>query len=77
MLFRSELIKVLSELDPDLNVYRHGYEGGYHDVTHATKSRMVRDYHNPDEWWYGSHELLDSVYDSYSVEKTEDGIIIS
>ena len=22
-----ELIKVLSELDPDLNVYRHGYEG--------------------------------------------------
>ena len=72
-----ELIKVLSELDPDLNVYRHGYEGGYHDVTHATKSRMVRDYHNPDEWWYGSHELLDSVYDSYSVEKTEDGIIIS
>ena len=72
-----EFIKILSELDPNLNVYRHGYEGGYHDVTHATKSRMVRDYHNLDEWWYGPHELLDSVYDSYSVEKTEDGIIIS
>lgn len=71
-----ELIKVLSELDPNLNVYRTGYEGGYHDVTGPVKDRMVRNYHNPDEWWYGPHESIDSVYDNYSVEKTEDGIII-
>ena len=71
-----ELIKELSKLDPNLNVYISGYEGGYKDITVVAKDRMVRDYHNPDEWWYGSHELVEAVYDSYQIEKSEDGIII-
>ena len=71
-----ELIKELSKLDPDLNVYVSGYEGGYVDVEGVSKDRMVRDYHRTEEWWYGSHELVESVYDSYQIEKSEDGIII-
>ena len=71
-----ELIKELSKLDPDLNVYVSGYEGGYEDVEGVSKDRMVRDHHKEDEWWYGPHELVEAVYDAYQIEKSEDGIII-
>lgn len=71
-----QLIKELSELDPNLNVYVSGYEGGYEDVEGVSKNRMVREYHSKDDWWYGPHEMVESVYDSYLVEKSEDGIII-
>ena len=71
-----ELIKELSKLDPNLNVYVSGYEGGYNDVTELSNDRMVRNYHKPEDWWYGPHEIVESVYDSYQIEKSEDGIII-
>ena len=70
-----ELIKELSKLDPDLNVYVSGYEGGFLDVEAAVKNRIVRNYHNEETWWYGPHELVE-IADSYQVEKSEDGIII-
>lgn len=69
-----ELIKELSTLDPNLNVYTPGYEGGFDDLNYVSKSRMVRDYHK--EWYYGSHELLEDVRDSYEVTKSEDCIIV-
>mgnify|MGYP003335639725 CR=1 FL=1 len=70
-----ELINELEKRDPNLNVYISGYEGGYNDVEGLSVERMVRNYHNEETWWYGSHELVE-VVDSYQIEKSEDGIII-
>jgi hypothetical protein len=51
----SELIKHLETLDPELNVFVRGYEGGYDYPTisevHTFKLNVN------DEWWYGSHEI--------------------
>lgn len=68
-----ELIDRLSELDPNLNVYRSGYEGGYEEVSYLTIDKIVRNYHKEDEWWYGRHELA-GVANSDS--EPEDCIII-
>ena len=51
-----ELIDLLSRIDPDLDVYRPGYEGGYEDVNNIRFEDMVRNYNPEDEWWYGPHE---------------------
>jgi len=49
---------LLQNLDPDLPVVRHGYEGGYSDATNARTVELVSDYNDPEEWWYGPHEDL-------------------
>ena len=57
-----ELIETLSQLDPNLRVMTHGYEGGYVDVSWPVdkESPNVVDMAlnvNP-EWYYGSHERV-------------------
>ena len=70
-----ELIEQLQKLDPNLHVFTEGYEGGYNDIDEDYDVlEIALDVHS--DWWYGPHESVESVYDAYQVEKSEDGIII-
>lgn len=51
-----ELIEKLSELDPELHVFVHGYEGGYAKVKDISEEQeFALNVHG--EWYYGPHEL--------------------
>lgn len=56
-----ELIEKLSQLDPELEVYLHGYEGGYCDVFKTEHITLCKDYYGEEYWWYGPHEIVDRV----------------
>ena len=49
-----QLIETLSEMDPDLEVYVNGYEGGYNDAVLLEPIMVCKNYHT--EWYYGKHE---------------------
>lgn len=49
-----ELIQKLSELDPDLHVFTHGYEGGFNDIEISEPKDISLNVH--EHWWYGKHE---------------------
>jgi hypothetical protein len=49
-----ELIEQLQQLDPELNVFVDGYEGGYDDVVISEIKNIALDVHN--EWYYGKHD---------------------
>jgi hypothetical protein len=50
-----ELIQKLSELDPELNIFTQGYEGGFKDIDSSLPEIDV--YLNVhEEWWYGPHD---------------------
>lgn len=50
----AELIEKLNELDPALEVYVAGYEGGYNDAGPINPVTVCKNYHT--EWYYGKHE---------------------
>ena len=52
----AELIELLQELDPELEVVVDGYEGGLAEVTEATTLKVIRDHNSEDPWYYGPHE---------------------
>jgi hypothetical protein len=70
-----ELIEQLQTLDPDLQVFVNGYEGGFNDVVSLTGDvyDMALDYHGM--WYYGKHEIVDNIVDptEYKIVK---GIIL-
>jgi hypothetical protein len=70
-----ELIEALSNLDPELQVFRPGYEGGFADVTISKPQSFCLDVHA--EWYYGPHEtssyLDEEARQSY---KQVNGIIL-
>lgn len=55
-----ELINQLQNLDPTLEVYVNGYEGGYDDVDKIEHIEVCRDFYY-DEWYYGNHEEFNAV----------------
>lgn len=59
-----ELIEKLSELDPELHVFVNGYEGGFHYVDKITGPQDFSLNWN-DEWYYGPHELTESIGEEY------------
>lgn len=59
-----ELIEKLSELDPELHVFTHGYEGGFHYVNEITEPQNFSlNWYT--EWYYGPHELTESVREEF------------
>jgi len=52
-----ELIEKLQQLDPDLHVFVHGYEGGYNDADISPVKEIMLNYNT--EWYYGKHEEAD------------------
>lgn len=51
-----ELIEVLSQLDPELMVVVHGYEGGVNEVDRCDVYDIELNVNT--EWYYGKHEIL-------------------
>ena len=55
-----ELINQLQQLDPNLRIFKDGYEGAYNDINNiSTEVEMVLDVHS--EWWYGNHERVEDL----------------
>jgi hypothetical protein len=52
----AELIERLQTFDSALEVYTHGYEGGYNDVEDFKHITVCRNYNT--ESYYGNHEDL-------------------
>lgn len=50
-----ELIEKLKEVDPNVEVFAPGYEGGYRDIETDFVIKTYRKDVNT-EWWYGPHE---------------------
>jgi len=51
-----ELIEVLSQLDPELMVVVHGYEGGVNEVDKCELRDIELNVNTA--WYYGKHEIL-------------------
>jgi hypothetical protein len=66
-----ELIEKLQQLDPDLYVFVHGYEGGYADASVSDIKDIALNVN--DEWYYGPHE--DANNESHVPEKTQYKIV--
>ena len=72
-----ELIRELSALDPELEVFIAGYEGGYERVTDISEPQdFILHWHS--EWYYGPHELLKETIDTETDKeyKTTRGIFL-
>ena len=52
-----QLIEHLQTLDPELYIFRPGYEGGLEDINVNSNIILVELEHNK-EWWYGPHEQV-------------------
>lgn len=51
----SQLVEALSKLDPDLEVFIPGYEGGWENISENIEvSSFVKDANI--EWYYGPHQ---------------------
>jgi len=51
-----QLIEVLSQLDPELMVVVHGYEGGVNEVDKCELCDIELNVNTA--WYYGKHEIL-------------------
>jgi len=69
-----ELIEQLQQFDPEMEVMRHGYEGGVENVTIFDIEQVALNAN--EEWYYGSHE---EVYQdkSYPGKEIITALIIS
>jgi hypothetical protein len=73
-----ELIEHLQQLDPELNVFTRGYEGGVDDLLSIDgPTDIILDVNSKDKWWYGRHEYSNQYYKTkYSNNKTTKGIVL-
>jgi len=55
-----QLIEQLKNYPQDLRVVVRGYEGGYNDVDTFETLNLVLNYY--DEWYYGKHEDVSSIF---------------
>ena len=51
-----ELIEQLQTLDPDLQVFTSGYEGGFSDIEISKPNTFCLNVNK--EWYYGPHETV-------------------
>jgi hypothetical protein len=59
MITVEQLIEQLKQHDPQLPVVLSGYEGGvYCGPSNATTVTIALNINDPDDWWYGPHELV-------------------
>ena len=66
-----ELIEKLSELDPELHVFTHAYEGGYNDIKISDIKEIALNVYS--EWYYGKHEEVALL--SLSVKKENKKVV--
>lgn len=65
----SDLIQILSQYDPETVLVIPGYEGGFSPLHTARLETLLKNVN--DEWYYGSHDTVDSVSDPESYEKEQ------
>jgi hypothetical protein len=56
-----DLIQELQKHDPEMQVVRHGYEGGVDFVSHVICREIALDVN--EEWFYGKHEIVFTDYE--------------
>jgi len=57
-----DLIILLQEINPELEVFLEGYEGGYKQFHAIDKAEdFVLNVNTEDKWWYGPHERVKDV----------------
>jgi hypothetical protein len=56
-----ELIEQLQPLNPDLQVFTSGYEGGFNDVEISKPDTFCLNVNS--EWYYGAHEISSHVHE--------------
>ena len=66
-----ELIEALQQLDPEMRVFTHGYEGGYCDAVVSLPMEIALNIHKED--WMGPHEDADIEY--YVKDKSKHTIV--
>lgn len=64
-----DLLQILIRFPEDLVVCIPGYEGGFSPLHMARKDTLLKSVNT--EWYYGSHDNVDSVCDPLSYEKEE------
>lgn len=72
-----ELIEQLQSLDPELEVFVSGYEGGFERVTNVSEPQdFVLDFYT--DWYYGPHELAEDTinFETNKSYKTTKGIVL-
>jgi hypothetical protein len=55
-----ELITHLQQLDPNLRIFKDGYEGAYNDINNIS-SEVEMALNVNSEWYYGDHELVEDL----------------
>ena len=71
-----ELITQLQQLDPNVIVFRHGYEGGFDEVNSIQLDQEIA-LNVFDSWYFGSHEKVkDLDKEQLEGKKIVKGVII-
>jgi hypothetical protein len=70
MITVEQLIEQLKQHDPQLPVILSGYEGGvYCGPNEINTVTIALNVHDPDDWWYGPHELVYEGFMEYEGAK--------
>lgn len=64
-----DLLQILIKFPEDLVICIPGYEGGFSPLHTARLETLLKNVN--DEWYYGSHDTVDSVSDPESYEKEQ------
>ena len=51
-----QLLEKLNGLDPELEIYLKGYEGGAIELKTVAEVEVSKNYNV--DWWYGPHEVI-------------------
>ena len=51
-----QLLEKLNGLDPELEIYLKGYEGGVTELKTVAEVGVAKNYNV--DWWYGPHEVI-------------------
>jgi hypothetical protein len=66
MITVAQLIQQLQKHDPQLPVVLSGYEGGvYCGPSNATPVTIALNINDPEDWWYGPHEIVHEGFQEY------------
>ena len=70
-----DLIRQLTELDPDLRVFTQGYESGYDDPRISEEKSIALNVHS--DWYYGKHEdATKDILESPNKYKVVRGVVL-
>ncbi len=72
-----DLIILLQEIDPELEVMLDGYEGGYKQFSYFTEPQdyALNAHNTEDLWWYGPHERAEYV-DNVEKHQVVKGVVL-